>query len=733
MWKDYSIGFIRKNRASSLSVIAASFISALFLSLLCSLFFNLWQYEIEKTVLNEGSWQGRIFGTFEEDITETIGNFANVEKAVINEDLSEGKNLVIDIYFQSLKTIYQDMPLIMEQLKIESGAAAYHETLLSGYFIHDPQDENPPMLLSFYAAILFIVSVSLILIIHNSFAVSMNARVHQFGIFSSIGAAPGQIRTCLMQEAAFLCIVPVLLGSFAGIALCFGSIQLINAFAAGIAGRHEAVFVYHPIIFAVTMLTSFLTVLISAWLPARKLSKLTPLAAIQNNEGEARLNRKKKSRILSLLFGAEGELAGNALKAQKKALRTSTLSLTLSFLGFTLMLCFFTLSGISTNHTYFERFQNAWDVMATVKGTDIENFTEAEGVLELDNAQSIIYQKAAALCVIPKNSISDELNELGGAEAVAGSSVGAAENFYFVEAPLIIMDDRGFEAYCEKTGIEPETTGSIVMNRIWDSVNSNFRYRKYVPFLSEEQNTSVLQSKEQPAAVAEIPVLAYTQEPPVLREEYDNYALIHFIPLSAWKQIKDLIGNTGPDTYIRVLAEKDAALSELNAIETQLSNRIGRTYPLEMENRIQEKTDNDNMLSSYKVIIGSLCALLAVIGIANVFSNTLGFIQQRKREFARYMSVGMTPGGMRKMFMMEALVIAGRPVLITLPLTVLSVSFMIKASYLDPAEFLAEVPAVPILIFISAIFGFVALAYYIGGKKIMRCSLIEALRSDYTV
>ena len=42
--------------------------------------------------------------------------------------------------------------------------------------------------MAFYLFVLLLVSVSLILIIHNSFAVSMNARVHQFGIFSSIGA-----------------------------------------------------------------------------------------------------------------------------------------------------------------------------------------------------------------------------------------------------------------------------------------------------------------------------------------------------------------------------------------------------------------------------------------------------------------------------------------------------------------------------------------------------------------
>ena len=54
MWKDYSIGFIKKNRASSVSVLVAAFISALFLSLLCGLFYNFWNYEIESVVLEEG-------------------------------------------------------------------------------------------------------------------------------------------------------------------------------------------------------------------------------------------------------------------------------------------------------------------------------------------------------------------------------------------------------------------------------------------------------------------------------------------------------------------------------------------------------------------------------------------------------------------------------------------------------------------------------------------------------
>ena len=55
------------------------------------------------------------------------------------------------------------------------------------------------------------------------------------------------------------------------------------------------------------------------------------------------------------------------------------------------MLCFFTLSGISTNHTYFERYQDAWDVMVTVKDTGIENIEQAEEINELQGVKTVSY------------------------------------------------------------------------------------------------------------------------------------------------------------------------------------------------------------------------------------------------------------------------------------------------------------------------------------------------------
>ena len=732
MWKDYSIGFIKKNRASSVSVLAAAFISALFLSLLCGLFYNFWNYEIESVILEEGNWQGRISGAFGEDAVSEIEHFANVKTAAINEDLSDEQTLAVDICFDDMRAVYRDMPLIARQLGVPETSVSYHESLLSSYFINDPQDSTPPLLMAFYLFVLLLVSVSLILIIHNSFAVSMNARVHQFGIFSSIGATPGQIRTCLLQEAAMLCVIPVLLGSFVGIALTFGAIQAVNILADGMSGRHEAVFSYHPLVFAVTILTSFLTVLISAWLPARKLSRMTPLEAIKNM-GEWQLKKRKKSRILALLFGTEGELAGNALKAQKNSLRTAALSLTLSFLGFALMLSFFTLSGISTNHTYFERYQDAWDVMAALEDTKIEDFSHTDEIHALADTDSVIYQKANAVCSVPTDAVSEDVKSLGGLEAIAGSDVSMTDGLYTIQAPIVIMDDSGFALYCEQIGVSSAKNGTVVLNRIWDNKNSNFRYRKYVPFLSGNQDTITLQNQKDAAAAVALPVLGFTQEPPVLREEYDHYALVQFVSLSTWKQIQETIGNADPDTYIRILSEKERTLTELSVIERELTNILGHNISFEVENRVQEKIDNDAMLNGYKLVVGVLCVLLAFIGIANVFSNTLGFIGQRKREFARYMSIGMTPKGMRKMFWIEAFVIAGRPVLITLPVTAVFVWLMITASYLNPMEFWAAAPLVPILLFITALFGFVGLAYYLGGRQILKCDLTEALRSDFMI
>lgn len=730
MWKYYSLSYIKNNKTSSTSVIAAALISSLFLSLLCSLFFNYWKYEVDNIISEEGDWQGRIISNLTESDFEKIQNYPNVEKIVRSSRNFSEQTTTVDIYFKNMRTIYKDMPLIAKQIGVEKEALSYHTMLLSEYLVQDPQDETPPLLLTFALIILIVMSISLILIIHNSFALTMNSRLHQFGIFSSVGATPRQIRICLIQEALALCIIPIGVGIMIGAGLSFGMVEITNVIASDMAERREAHFVYDPLVFIIAFVFSFLTVLFSAYIPAKKLSKVTPLEAIRHSN-VLQLKRKKHSRILSLLFGIKGELAGNALKAQKKALRTSSLSLTLSFLAFTVMLCFLTLSDISTNHTYFERYQDVWDVMITVKDTKINDFDMTENLKRISGVQSsTVYQKALAECFISEDQLSDELHKVGGIKAVAGSSVTETDGGYCVQTPIIVLDDASFAEYCRQIGIVSQYNGTIVLNQIWDNINSNFRYKEYIPYVEETEKVISVKDKNNADGTSEIPILSYTKEVPILKEEYKNFALVQFMPLSLWKEYSGLQDTAEADLYIRILSEDRVNLDAANNLETSVRNLLEKKYEVQSENRIQEKASNNRLIAGYKLIIGAFCVILASIGIANVFSNTLNFIYQRKREFAQYMSIGMTPKELHKMLCIEAAVIASRPILITLPLTVVSVGFMITASYLDPMEFIVKMPIVPILIFILSIAGFVALAFSLGEKKVRNSNLADVLRND---
>lgn len=733
MWKDYSAGYLKNNRSSGLSVTVAAFLSALLLSLLCGLFYNLWRYEVERIELEEGGWQSRISGELTEEDVELIRNFANVKEVVVEQG-EDRAGTTVDLYFDDMRAILADTPQIAEAVGSSPEAVSYHYGLLAMYLIRSPQDTAPRLIFPLFLLITGIASLSLIIIIHNSFAVSMHARMHQFGIFSSIGATPKQIRTCLLQEAAALCAVPVLAGNVLGILATSVLIGLSNALlGSDVPGRHEAVFGYHPLVLGLTLLITVVTVWISAWLPARKLGRLTPLEAIKNT-GELQLKRRKRSSVLKLLFGVEGELAGNALKAQRKALRTSSLSLVFSFLAFTLMQCFFTLSDISTRETYFERYQDAWDVMVTVKNAEVDVFEETGRLQGLPGVESaVVYQKAKAKTIVSEEELSEEVKSLGGFSHASGSDVTQTEAGWMVNAPIVILDDASFLAYCGQIGAVPQLDGAVIRNQIRDVTNPDFRHPRYMPYIKEEKTARTLLQAGSGEMTASIPVLAYTDEVPVLREEYatlDYYELVHFIPASLWQEIKGQIAGCEEDVYIRILGKEGATLEELETLQREAVRLVSQNYAAESENRIQEYETNEKQIRGMMAILGGFCVLLALIGIGNVFSNTLGFVRQRKREFARYMSVGMTAAEIRKLFWIEALVIAGRPFLITLPLAVLATGCMLQASYVEPGLFLAEAPLVPVGCFLLAILGTVALAYYLGWRKVRDIHLAEVLRDD---
>ena len=82
------------------------------------------------------------------------------------------------------------------------------------------------------------------------------------------------------------------------------------------------------------------------------------------------------------------------------------------------------------------------------------------------------------------------------------------------------------------------------------------------------------------------------------------------------------------------------------------------------------------------------------------------------------------------MFCTEALVIAGKPILISLPLVLIALWYLLRMSYVEVGVFMSEAPLIPIILFMLAILGFVALAYYLAWRNVRKISLAEVLRDD---
>lgn len=315
-----------------------------------------------------------------------------------------------------------------------------------------------------------------------------------------------------------------------------------------------------------------------------------------------------------------------------------------------------------------------------------DDFEDAEDVQRLAEVESaIVYQKAAAKRMITEEEVSEEMKAFGGFTHASGNYVTQTDGGWLVNAPVVILDDDSFLAYCEQLGITPQLDGAVILNQIRDVTNPDFRHPVYMSYVNENTTTVLRQSGNEEMTV-EIPVFSYTKEAPVLKEEYakiDYYELVHFISISEWKEVKGQIGGSEEDCYICVKAKEDVTLEELNMLQNEIASLLGGKYTIEQENRIQEYETNENQIQGMMIILGGFCTLLSIIGIGNVFSNTLGFVRQRKREFARYMSVGLTPKELKKMFCTEALVIAGKPILISLPLVLIAVGYLLRTSYVE--------------------------------------------------
>jgi len=164
----------------------------------------------------------------------------------------------------------------------------------------------------------FIVLLAGVVMIYNTFNISVMERVRQFRLLRCIGASPAQIRKIVKREGLTITLkaIPlgVVLGMIMALVCCailkfynsnlFGDIPLFNISITGIGAG---------------IVVGFMTVFIASLLPARRAARVSPVNAVTGSNDIQVLKNKKRG-LLTKMFPVEIALGINNAIMKKKNL-----------------------------------------------------------------------------------------------------------------------------------------------------------------------------------------------------------------------------------------------------------------------------------------------------------------------------------------------------------------------------------------------------------------------------
>ncbi|AGL01519.1 ABC transporter permease [Desulfoscipio gibsoniae] len=191
-------------------------------------------------------------------------------------------------------------------------------------------------------AILFcIVLVAGVVMIYNTFNISVMDRVRQFGLLRCVGASQSQIKKLVKREGLIITLRAIPLGILAGMLMTFicsailkyynntlfGEIPLFSISITGISSG---------------IVIAFLTVFMASLLPAQKAARVSPVNAVMGSN-HIKISKRKKKGFLTKILHAEIAMGINNAIMKKKTLFLMSSSIALSiimFLGFNVLIDF---------------------------------------------------------------------------------------------------------------------------------------------------------------------------------------------------------------------------------------------------------------------------------------------------------------------------------------------------------------------------------------------------------
>ena len=181
-----------------------------------------------------------------------------------------------------------------------------------------------------FITILIVIAINIILI-RNSFQISIGERMKEFGTLISIGASSKQIRKVVLIEGLIYAMISIPIGLMLGIGVVFFIANGIGNILEEMFGNDLIMQCNINVLFILTtILITVFSIFISCIKPIKETRKVSPIENIkQNNEITIRNKDVKISKWKSKLLTIEGEIAYKNIKRNKRKYRSTTISISI--------------------------------------------------------------------------------------------------------------------------------------------------------------------------------------------------------------------------------------------------------------------------------------------------------------------------------------------------------------------------------------------------------------------
>lgn len=560
------------------------------------------------------------------------------------------------------------------------------------------------------AVVIFIIVAGSVIVIANAFYISASERVRQFGLLKSAGATRGQIGRSILFEAFLLAAIAVPLGIALGFLIQGGVLWLTNILMDEISELNGGSFVfhvaYHPAVICVSVAIALLTVLVSAWLPARRAANTSPIDAIRQTKDIAvRGGSIKTSRLTRALFGFEGTLASKSLKRSRGKYRATVISLTVSIVLFVSMSSFVWLINKDAQMQYGGY---DFDVLITCKG-NLDVIDSSERIVRsIPDTQIKKIQYTLFEAVVPDGFTDNALENMT-EENHYGMLIYPVSDDEFTNALPVTGD--------QIPGILVNTTGSFTRDgKLREHTPYDCSPGTVLPFgqWDENEESGVLGSVRISEIVTEIP----GSIPAPL---FAGASINILVPETAYRE---MLLTEDSITYYAVTVNNPDAFTET---ATELLAPIGddaRVWNISQMTRLNRNITLIVMLFGYGFI-----AMLSLIAVTSVITTISTGMALRRQEFAMLYSVGMTPGGMDKMLNLESLLYGIKSLVIGLPIGA-ALSYAMYLAMSNTVVFAYQPPYSSMLTGSAAVIALTFATMRYSKNKLKKVSIVEGIRGE---